>query len=65
MSEADLEEWARPCRDIARSSLAGENLDYGVFHSSGDFCSEAIITLIEDRKRGAALGCTVIRLIPV
>ena len=65
MSEADLEEWARPCRDIARSSLEGENLDYGVFHSSGDFWSEAIITLIEDRKSGEALAFNVMRLLPV
>ena len=65
MAEADLEEWARPCREIARASLDGDDLDYGVFKSSGTFWSESIITLIEDRKTGEALAFNVMRLLPV
>ena len=65
MAETDLEEWAKPCRDIARASLAGEDLDYGVFHSNSAFWSEAIITLIEDRTTGEALAFNVMRLLPV
>lgn len=65
MAEADLEEWARPCRDIARASLEGDDLDYGLFKSSGAFWSESIITLIEDRKTGGALAFNVMRLLPV
>lgn len=65
MSENDLENWARPCRDIAQQSLGGKELDYGVFRSSGAFWSEAIITLIEDRKTGEALAFNVMRLLPI
>ena len=65
MSDADLEDWARPCREIAQASLDGEELSYGVFQVSGPFWSEAIITLIEDRTTGQALAFNVMRLLPV
>ena len=65
MSENDLEAWASPCREIARQSLEGAELDYGVFRSKGSFWSEAIITLIEDSKTGQALAFNVMRLLPV
>ena len=65
MSDADLEAWARPCREIAQESLQGKELDYGVFKGSGPFWSEAIITLIEDRDTGQTLAFNVMRLLPV
>lgn len=65
MRDSDLEDWARPCREIAQASLDGKELDYGVFQGSGPFWSEAIITLIEDRTTGQALAFNVMRLLPV
>ena len=65
MDAEALEGWAEPCRQIARESLGGAEMDYGVFRSSGSFWSEAIITLIEDRTTGQALAFNVMRLLPV
>ena len=65
MSEEELEAWSEPCRAIARQSLHGKEMNYGVFTAAESFWSEAIITLIEDSKAGEALGFNVMRLLPV